>query len=32
MINGKVVAKNVDHSEWTEGMKSFALGLDQLKT
>ena len=32
MIKEKVVSKNVDHSEWTEGMKSFTLGLDQLKT
>ena len=32
MINGKVFAQNVDHAEWTEGMTSFALGLDQLKT
>jgi hypothetical protein len=32
MIKGKVVSKNVDHSEWTEGMKSFTIGLEQLKT
>jgi hypothetical protein len=32
LIKGKVVAPNVDHAEWTEGMKSFTLGLDQLKT
>ncbi len=32
MIKGKVVAPNVDHAEWNEGMNSFTLGLDQLKT
>lgn len=31
MIKGKVVAPNVDQAEWIEGMKSFTLGLDQLK-
>jgi len=28
MIKGKVVAPNVDHAEWNEGMNSFTLGLD----
>jgi hypothetical protein len=32
MIKGKVVSKNVDHSEWTEVMKSFTIGIEQLKT
>ena len=32
MIKGKVVSQNIDNSEWIEGMKSFTLGLEQLKT